>query len=132
MSAAPRLRLLQLFSTPILDQLRLEEALLRSHAGNWCLINRGLPSPAIVMGISGVAERLVHVEAARAAGVPVIRRFTGGGTVVVDDGTLFISFVCNKVCAEEWVLWVALFVTCSHPSCCGCPGGPVRSPSVAA
>jgi lipoate-protein ligase A len=88
---------LQLLQTPILSQLRLEEALLRSHTGNWCVLNRGPPAPSIVMGISGVAERLVDMEAARAAGVPILRRFTGGGTVVVDDGTLFISFVCNKV-----------------------------------
>lgn len=28
--------------------------------------------------------------------IPVIRRFTGGGTVIVDDGTIFVSFICNK------------------------------------
>ena len=28
--------------------------------------------------------------------IPVIKRFTGGGTVIVDDGTVFISFICNK------------------------------------
>lgn len=28
--------------------------------------------------------------------VPVIRRFTGGGTVVVDNGTIFVTLICNK------------------------------------
>lgn len=28
--------------------------------------------------------------------VPVIRRFTGGGTVIVDSGTIFVTFICNK------------------------------------
>lgn len=28
--------------------------------------------------------------------VPVIRRFSGGGTVIVDDGTIFVTFICNK------------------------------------
>lgn len=28
--------------------------------------------------------------------VPVIRRFTGGGTVIVDRGTIFVTFICNK------------------------------------
>lgn len=28
--------------------------------------------------------------------IPVIRRFTGGGTVIVDHGTIFVSFICNK------------------------------------
>jgi lipoate-protein ligase A len=28
--------------------------------------------------------------------VPVIRRFTGGGTVIVDHGTIFVTLICNK------------------------------------
>lgn len=28
--------------------------------------------------------------------VPVIRRFTGGGTVIVDKDTVFVTFICNK------------------------------------
>lgn len=28
--------------------------------------------------------------------IPVIRRFSGGGTVIIDDGTLFVSLICNK------------------------------------
>ncbi|XP_050121275.1 uncharacterized protein LOC126598930 isoform X2 [Malus sylvestris] len=28
--------------------------------------------------------------------IPVIRRFTGGGTVTVDQNTLFVTFICNK------------------------------------
>ena len=28
--------------------------------------------------------------------IPVIRRFSGGGTVIVDHGTVFVSFICNK------------------------------------
>ena len=41
---------------PILQQLRLEEALLRTDDRNWCLINDGGPNdlpPSVVMGISG-------------------------------------------------------------------------------
>ena len=45
--------LLRLRGYPILQQLRLEEALLRADKANWCIINDGTPSPAIVMGISG-------------------------------------------------------------------------------
>ena len=32
--------------------------------------------------------------------MPVIRRFTGGGTVVADDSTLFVSLVCAKEAAR--------------------------------
>ena len=28
--------------------------------------------------------------------IPVVRRFTGGGTVVVDPNTIFVTFICNK------------------------------------
>jgi hypothetical protein len=28
--------------------------------------------------------------------IPIIRRFTGGGTVIVDNGTIFVTLICNK------------------------------------
>ena len=124
----------------ILQQLRLEEALLRADDRNWCILNDGAPPtapPAIVMGISGCAlppslsasarrciwclalalcvyglpdgvalgracvkelprsallnsarllgrrkvAELVNVEKAIEHDVPVIKRYSGGGTV---------------------------------------------------
>lgn len=38
-------------------------------------------------------QELLHVPAARASGVQVLRRFTGGGTVVVDSDTLFATII---------------------------------------
>ncbi len=87
--------LLRLKNYPIYDQLLLEESLLRSDEGNWCLINEGSPK-AIVMGISGKKEELIHCERAEQEGIPVIKRFSGGGTVIVDENTLFITFICQK------------------------------------
>lgn len=75
---------------PIFEQLQLEEALLRTDTRNWCLINQNSP-PAIVMGISGKQELLIHPDNQ----LPVIRRFSGGGTVVVDENTLFVTWICN-------------------------------------
>ena len=46
-------RLLRLAGTPILQQLKIEEALLRADAQNWLVVNDGSSIPAIVMGISG-------------------------------------------------------------------------------
>jgi lipoate-protein ligase A len=48
------------------------------------------------MGISGKPEELIHSEKTRGFGYPVIQRFSGGGTVIVDANTLFVSFICNK------------------------------------
>ena len=87
--------LLRLKSYPIYEQLLLEEMLLRSDSGNWCLINEG-SSTAIVMGISGKKEELIDCAKAAQNGIPLIKRFSGGGTVIVDENTLFITFICQK------------------------------------
>lgn len=88
------LNLIQLENTPIFEQLQLEEALLRSSEGNYLLINRGSP-PAIVLGISGKVPQLVDIEKAAEKEVKLIRRFSGGGTVVVGSDTLFVTFLFN-------------------------------------
>lgn len=88
-------QLLRLKSYPIFEQLLLEEKLLRSDSGNWCLINEG-SSPAIVMGISGKKEELIDCAKAAENNIPLIKRFSGGGTVFVDEDTLFITFICQK------------------------------------
>jgi hypothetical protein len=38
---------------PILEQLFLEEKLLRTSSDNWCIVNDGTNTPSIVMGLSG-------------------------------------------------------------------------------
>lgn len=86
---------IQLENVPILEQLRLEEALLRTDERSFCLVNYGSPR-AIVMGISGQPEVLLNVEAVKRDQIPVIKRFSGGGTVIVDENTLFITFIMEK------------------------------------
>ncbi|EYU35723.1 hypothetical protein ABFS82_12G041000 [Erythranthe guttata] len=95
-SGLPLINLLRLKGVPILQQLHLEERILRTSAENWCIINDGTIDPTIVMGISGKAEELVEIESVLRDEIPVIRRFTGGGTVIVDQGTIFVTFICNK------------------------------------
>lgn len=89
------LYLLHVKQLPIFQQLQLEEALLRLDVRNLCLINEG-SMPAIVMGISGKMQQLVDLEKLKIHPMPVIKRFSGGGTVLVDQNTLFISFLCQK------------------------------------
>ncbi|HSX37359.1 MAG TPA: lipoate--protein ligase family protein [Chlamydiales bacterium] len=48
------------------------------------------------MGISGRAERLLDLAQVAQNRVPVIKRFSGGGTVIVDENTLFVTFIMAK------------------------------------
>ncbi|MDN3505517.1 MAG: lipoate--protein ligase family protein [Rhabdochlamydiaceae bacterium] len=45
------------------------------------------------MGISGKPEKLIDVPKVN---IPLIKRYSGGGTVVVDNNTLFMSFIFNS------------------------------------
>ncbi|XVF09050.1 hypothetical protein REPUB_Repub07fG0057700 [Reevesia pubescens] len=92
----PMMNLMRFKGLPILQQLHIEERLLRTSSENWCIINDGTTDPTIVMGISGKPAELLEIESVLRDQVPVIRRFTGGGTVVVDHGTIFVTFICNK------------------------------------
>lgn len=116
----PIIHLLQLSQYPILAQLQLEEALLRADDRSWCIVNFGTP-PAIVMGISGQSEAFINDEKIRNSPLPIIKRFSGGGTVIVDENTLFITFICNAKtlnvpCYPEKVLqWTAQFYETVFP-----------------
>lgn len=47
------MKLIRLRGWPILQQLHIEEQLLRTSSENWCIINDGTKEPTIVMGVSG-------------------------------------------------------------------------------
>ncbi len=87
--------LIQLKNVPIFQQLLIEEQLLRCDHRNFCILNEG-SSKAIVMGISGKPQELINPDLMKHSPCPIIKRFSGGGTVIVDENTLFISWICNK------------------------------------
>jgi len=89
------LHLIHVKQLSIFEQLRIEEALLRGSDLNVCLINEGSPR-SIVMGISGKAETHLNIDRVKQDKVPVIQRFSGGGTVIVDENTLFVTFIFYK------------------------------------
>lgn len=89
------LNLIKLDQISILQQLQWEEALLRADNQNWCLVNRG-SSPAIILGISGNPALLIDKKKMAENRVPVIRRFSGGGAIISDENTLFITFICQS------------------------------------
>ncbi len=107
------LHLISLKNYNIYDQLLLEEALLRTTDQNFCLLNQGSPR-AIVLGISGKVPTLVNRKAFTSS-IPIIKRYSGGGGVIVDEKTLFVSFIFQKkslpfVCSPLSVLqWSETF-----------------------
>lgn len=88
------MKILNLNNLNIYKQLQIEEALLRADTDEWCLINTG-SADSVVMGISGKLEKLVHLKQAQAYQLPVIRRYSGGGTVLIDPNTIFITLIGN-------------------------------------
>jgi lipoate---protein ligase len=113
------MELITLSNTPIGEQLALEENLLRNETNNFCLINTG-SSPAIVMGISSHSENFVHLDKLPSH-IPILRRFSGGGTVIVDENTLFVTFICNKAShafpayPEPILRWAASILSATIP-----------------
>ena len=89
------INLLYLKNCSILKQLQIEEMLLRTTKDNWCILNVG-SSPAIVLGISGKVDEMVDLEKHKKTPIPLIKRYSGGGTVVVDNDTIFASFIFQK------------------------------------
>ncbi len=86
---------LNFFSTEnlfIYTQLQYEEALLRLHEGNWCILNIG-SAKAVVLGSSKKREEDLLFASPH---LPVVKRFSGGGSVLVDENTIFISFILSK------------------------------------
>ena len=99
------LNLLFLSGLAIFQQLEIEEALLRTSRENWCIINQGSAQTSIVMGISAIPEEVVSLEQLSSSKTPplLIKRFSGGGTVVVDENTLFFSLILNTSSLPETV-----------------------------
>ena len=81
-----------------------------------CESNR---SCVIILGIGGKMEKLVNIPAAKRDDVLTIRRFSGGGTVVVDHNSLWTTFIgrndapmlssgeCMKPFPREIMAWSA-------------------------
>jgi lipoate-protein ligase A len=53
------------------------------------------PQPCVVLGRSGRAEEEVDLAACRSAGIPVLRRASGGGAVVLGPGCLCFALVLS-------------------------------------
>uniref|UniRef100_A0A453D6Q0 BPL/LPL catalytic domain-containing protein n=1 Tax=Aegilops tauschii subsp. strangulata TaxID=200361 RepID=A0A453D6Q0_AEGTS len=109
--ARPLMRLVTMGGAPILQQLHLEERLLRRTSDNWCIVNDGTAPPTIVMGVSGKVSELVKIRPVLRDHVPVVRRFSGGGTVIVDQGMVNVHRLHMQ---QDCCLWVAAVSSRHH------------------
>eukprot|EP00002_Diphylleia_rotans_P000779 TRINITY_DN10409_c0_g1_i1.p1 TRINITY_DN10409_c0_g1~~TRINITY_DN10409_c0_g1_i1.p1 ORF type:complete len:269 (-),score=39.92 TRINITY_DN10409_c0_g1_i1:88-894(-) len=90
------LHVVRLSGADIMRQLRLEEALLRTDTRNVLLLSRNLPARSVVVGIGGRVSQVAHSHHCKADSVPLIRRFTGGGTVLLDSRSWLVSLIANR------------------------------------
>lgn len=108
MLAAKNCNFLHLSETPIFTQLQLEEAFLRNCKENICLINTNAPE-AVVLGISRSPEEDLYLPALRADHIPIIRRYSGGGTVFIDKNSILVTWIMNSselmASAQDLMLW---------------------------
>jgi lipoate-protein ligase A len=101
----------------ILERLSLEEALLRHDDRNWAIVgthepwrhrylhpvnltlpshirnNQPNPDCVVVMGIGGKPEKLLNIPRIQQDEVLVVKRFSGGGTVVLDNHSLWTTLI---------------------------------------
>jgi len=90
------MRLLDLTLPDPAANLALDEALLlaaEETGGGEVLRMWELPSPAVVLGAGGSMAIDVNIAACEADGIPILRRASGGGTVLIGPGCLCFSLV---------------------------------------
>ncbi|CAM9770159.1 unnamed protein product [Choristocarpus tenellus] len=116
------LRAIRFKRLPIFQQLCIEEALFYRTDDNWLLFNEGSlrGPPTVVLGISGKPEKMCNLDLVQRDKVPLIKRFSGGGTVIVDQNTVFSTLIMNQasvrtlsyqyvyssICADSQYTWL--------------------------
>lgn len=99
---------LHLSGTPIFTQLQLEEALLRNCTENICLINMNV-AEAVVLGISRSPSEDLYLSVLQADNIPIIRRYSGGGTVFIDKDSILVTWIMNSskpmISSQDLMLW---------------------------
>ena len=61
------------------------------------------PVPFVVLGRSGKIEQEVNVNVCRMAGIPIVRRSSGGGTILQGPGCLNYAFVLSLAARPELI-----------------------------
>jgi lipoate-protein ligase A len=107
---------LEYTAATLADNLALDEALLlAAEAGEGGEVLRvwEWPAPAVVLGAGGSIPIDVNEPACQSAGVPIHRRASGGGTVLLGRGCLLFSLIlrydratelCDVTASYRWIL----------------------------
>lgn len=97
------MHLLELTLPTLTENLALDEALLlhAEDGGPEVLRLWEWPRPAVVLGAAGRLADEVHEDACQADGVPIARRSSGGGTVLLGAGCLLYSLILRFDRAPE-------------------------------
>jgi lipoate-protein ligase A len=82
------------------EQLRIDEDLLMEGKGVMRLWETA--QECVVLGQAGKPERDVHMDACRWAGIPILRRCSGGGAVLLGPGCLNYSLVLPLAWETRW------------------------------
>nr|NGX56678.1 hypothetical protein [Candidatus Anoxychlamydiales bacterium] len=88
------MKLLYFENKNIKDQLILEKKLLKEDDKSYVLINKS-SSSSIVMGITNKEDELINVNA-KEDKIEIIRRFSAGGTVYLDENSIIVTFIISK------------------------------------
>lgn len=91
----PLMRLVTLSNMPILQQLHLEEQLLRRTSDNWCVINDGMAPATILMGLQESLGACRHTAGPLGPSADC-EEVQWRWHVIVDWGTVVVTFICNK------------------------------------
>lgn len=87
--------LVELASTDAITNLRLEEELLELGDLPFILVFY-VNSPSVILGRNNREEEWVYLDEVRRAGIPLLRRKSGGGAVYHDLGNLNYAFIMDK------------------------------------
>jgi len=97
------MHLLDLTLPSVEKNLALDEAILleaEERGGEWLRLWEW-PAPAVVLGAAGRLAEDVDENACKTDNVPILRRASGGGTVLLGRGCLLFSLVLNYQRAAE-------------------------------